>query len=102
MQIRVAREDHPEVYEVIASQHCVERFRKRMGITTPGVEAVAEQLYLALQDADFTRWAPTWLSSGQESELWALLDDDLAFPLTPTPQKGRWLAKTCLVKGMSK
>lgn len=101
MHIRVAREDHPEVHEVIASQHCVERFRKRMGIKTPGVEEVAEQLYVTLQEADFTRWAPTWLSSAQDSELWALLDD-LAFPLTPTPQRGRWLAKTCLVRGMSK
>jgi hypothetical protein len=102
MHIRVAREDHPEVYEVIASQHCVERFRKRMGIKTPGIDAVAHELYMALQDADFTRWAPTWLDSPAQSELWALLDDDLAFPLTPTPQQGRWLAKTCLVRGMAR
>lgn len=101
MHIRVAREDHPEVYEVVASQHCVERFRRRMGIRTPGVQAVADQLRLALQEADFTRWPPTWVSSEQSSELWALLED-VAFPLTPTPQRGRWLAKTCLVRGTSK
>jgi hypothetical protein len=101
MQIRVAREDHPEVHEVIASQHCVERFRRRMGIRTPGVAAVAEQLHDALQEADFTRWPPGWLSSQQNTELWALIDD-IAFPLTPTPQRGRWLAKTCLVRGVFK
>lgn len=101
MHIRVAREDHPEVHEVIASQHCVERFRRRMRIRTPGVEAVAEQLHVALQDADFTRWPPTWVSTEQRTELWALLED-VAFPLTPTSQRGRWLAKTCLVRGVAK
>lgn len=85
---------------MIASQHCVERFRKRRGIRTPGVAAVAEQLEAALQDADFTRWAPTWVSTDRATALWALVDD-LAFPLTPTGEPGSWLATTCLVRGMA-
>jgi hypothetical protein len=93
------RPDHPEVLEVVASNHCVQRFRKRMRIRAPGVDAVAEQLASVLQAADFTRWPPAWIASDRDTELWALLDD-IAFPLTSTPTPGRWLATTCLVRGM--
>ncbi|MHB1538494.1 MAG: hypothetical protein ACYCUM_13850 [Solirubrobacteraceae bacterium] len=98
MEIRVTRPDHPEVLEVIASHHCVQRFRKRMRIRSPGLDAVAEQLADALDEADFTRWAPPWVLSARDTELWALLDD-IAFPLASTPVPGRWLATTCLVRG---
>ena len=81
----------------MASHHCVQRFRRRRRIRTPGLDAVAEQLAQALQDADFTRWPPPWVSSRQETELWALTAD-IAFPLTATSTPGRWLATTCLVR----
>lgn len=93
------RPDHPEVIEVVASHHCVQRFRKRMRIRAPGLDAVAVQLGAALQEADFTRWPPPWAASDRETELWALIED-IAFPLTATPTPGRWLATTCLVRGM--
>jgi DNA-directed RNA polymerase specialized sigma24 family protein len=88
------------VLQVIATNHCVQRFRKRMRIRTPGLDAVAEQLTAALQDADFTRWPPPWVSTDRQTDLWALVDD-IAFPLTMTSTPGRWLATTCLVRGMS-
>lgn len=98
MHVRVTREDHPEIVEVIASQHCIERFRKRRGVRAPGIDAVSMLLEEALQDADFTRWPPPWVSTDRRTAMWALVDD-LAFPLTPTAERGRWLATTCLVRG---
>lgn len=83
---------------MIASHHCLQRFRKRRRISTPGVDAVLVALQAALEDADFTRWPPAWVLSDHRTEMWALLGDDIAFPLTPTPQDGRWLATTCLVR----
>jgi hypothetical protein len=98
MRIRVTRPDHPEVSEVIASDHCVLRFRKRSRLRTPGLDAVGEALRQAFEDADLTRWAPTWVDTDRRTQMWALLDD-LAFPLTPTGEPGSWLATTCLVRG---
>lgn len=95
MRVRVFRSDHPEVREVIASHHCVLRFRERQRIRTAGVDSVAEPLARAFEDADFTRWAPAWTSSQQGVALWAL-SGDLAFPLQPAGQPGTWLALTCL------
>jgi hypothetical protein len=100
VRIRVARPDHPEVCEVIASEHCLLRFRKRRGIRTPGRDAVGEALQQAFEDADLTRWAPTWVDTNRQTPMWALLDD-LAFPLTPAGEPGSWLATTCLVRGAS-
>jgi hypothetical protein len=97
VRIRVARPDHPEVAEVIASDHCVLRFRKRRRIRTAGLDAVSEALRQAFEEADLTRWAPTWVSSDRATPMWALLDD-LAFPLIPAGQPGAWLATTCLVR----
>jgi hypothetical protein len=99
VEIKVARPDHPEVREVIASHHCVQRFRKRIRIKAPGIDIVEEKLRLALQEADFSRWPPAWIASDRQTEMWALVDDDIAFPLTPTSEPGRWLAMTCLVRG---
>jgi hypothetical protein len=93
----VARPDHPEVSEVIASDHCVLRFRKRRGIRAPGLDAVEEALRQAFEDADLTRWAPTWVDTDRRTPMWALVDD-LAFPLTPASEPGHWLATTCLVR----
>jgi hypothetical protein len=98
VRIRVARPDHPEIAEVIASDHCVLRFRKRRGIRTPGLDAVGEALQQTFEDADLTRWAPTWVDTSRRTQMWALLDD-LAFPLTPAGEPGAWLATTCLVRG---
>jgi hypothetical protein len=97
MRIRVVRPDHPEVSEVIASDHCVLRFRKRNKIRTPGLDAVGEALQQAFEDADLTRWAPTWVDTDRRTEMWALLDD-LAFPLTRAGEPGSWVATTCLVR----
>jgi hypothetical protein len=96
--IRVDRADHPEVSQVIASEHCVQRFRKRMRIRTPGAQAVALELERAFEEADITRWAPSWVFSEHRTELWAL-HEDIAFPLVPAGQPGGWLAATCLVRG---
>jgi hypothetical protein len=98
MRIRVFREDHPEVSEVIASDHCVLRFRKRRRIRTAGLDAVSDALERAFEEADLTRWAPTWVDTDRQTQMWALVDD-LAFPLTPTGEPGSWLATTCLVRG---
>jgi hypothetical protein len=97
MRIRVVRPDHPEVCEVIASDHCVLRFRKRSRIRSPGLDAVGEALQAAFEEADLTRWAPTWVSTNRQTQMWALLDD-LAFPLIPAGTPGSWLATTCLVR----
>lgn len=97
MYVKVIVSDHPEVLEVLASQHCVARFRKRRGVRTPGIEAVERELRAALQAADFTRWRPGWVDSDTHTEMWALVED-LAFPLSSTPTQGRWIASTCLVK----
>jgi hypothetical protein len=96
--IRVSREDHPEVREVIASTHCVQRFRKRMRIRTPGADAVAIELQRAFEEADLTNWTPAWVLTDRHTQLWALIDD-IAFPLVPAEQPGGWLAATCLVRG---
>ncbi len=97
MRIRVFREDHPEVTEVIASEHCVLRFRKRRRIRDAGLEAVSAALHEAFEDADLTRWAPTWVDSDRGAQMWAVLDD-VAFPLAPAGAPGSWLATTCLVR----
>ncbi|HXA53862.1 MAG TPA: hypothetical protein VNV37_03210 [Solirubrobacteraceae bacterium] len=98
MRIRVARADHPEVSEVIASEHCVVRFRKRNRIRTPGLDAVSEALRHTFEEADLTRWAPTWVDTNIQTSMWAL-HEDLAFPLTPAGEPGSWLATTCLIRG---
>jgi len=82
---------------VIASDHCVLRFRKRRGIRTPGLDAVEEALRQAFEEADLTRWAPTWVDTDRRTLMWALVDD-LAFPLTPAGEPGSWVATTCLVR----
>jgi hypothetical protein len=97
MRIRVARPDHPEVSEVIASEHCVLRFRKRGRIRTPGIDAVSKALQHTFEEADITRWAPTWVDTNRQTQMWAL-HEDLAFPLTPAGEPGSWLATTCLVR----
>jgi hypothetical protein len=97
MHIRVVRPDQPEVCEVIASEHCVLRFRKRGRIREAGLDAVTEALEHAFEEADFTRWAPAWVNTDRQTQMWALVED-LAFPLTPTGAPGSWLATTCLVR----
>lgn len=101
MHVEVTRADHPEVREVVASHHCLQRFRKRLRISEPGLDAVLPALTRALQEADFTRWPPAWVDSDRDTEMWALTEE-LAFPLSSTPQPGRWVASTCLVRGMAR
>ena len=91
----VARTEHPEAREIVASDHCIQRFRQRMPIRTPGAAEVHAQLLAALEAADVSGWPPGWAVSDRAAKLWAV-HADLAFPLTPTPDPGRWLAVTCL------
>ena len=81
--------------EIVPSHHCVVRFRQRRPVSERGAEAVAEALVAALQNADVTRWAPSWTVSDRQTELWAV-NGGLAFPLQRTDRPGRWLAVTCL------
>ena len=77
---RVAQLDHPEVREVVASHHCVVRFRQRRPVAERGVVAVAEALVAALEHADVSRWPPAWAVSDRHTDLWAV-NGSLAFPL---------------------
>jgi len=95
MFVGVAHTEHREARELVASAHCLLRFRERMPVRTPGGAVSAELLLKALREADVTHWPPAWAVSDRPSELWAITDD-LAFPLTRTPTPGRWLAVTCL------
>lgn len=92
---RTARSDHPEVREIVPSDHCVIRFRQRVPVREPGGTAVTDALIEALESADVSVWPPAWAVSDRPAELWAATSD-LAFPLARTPQDGRWLAVTCL------
>ena len=98
MHIGAVRIDHPEVDEIVPSAHCVQRFRQRMPIRSPGIEEVAVALLAALEDADVSGWPPAWATTGEHARLWAATAD-LAFPLVPTPTPRRWLAVTCLRRG---
>ena len=87
--------DHPQAREIVASTHCVQRFRQRMPIREPGVAAVADALRAALESADVSAWPPAWAVSDRPAPLWAATAD-LAFPLAPSDTPGRWVALTCL------
>jgi hypothetical protein len=93
-----AHVDHPEVHEIVASAHCVARFRQRMPIRTPGSQEVHDGLVAALTNADVSRLAPSWVVSDEPARWWAA-SGDLAFPLQPAGRPGRWLAVTCLRRG---
>lgn len=98
MYVGIAHTDHPEAREIVPSAHCVQRFRERMPVREPGIEEVAIGLITALEACDVSPWAPGWASSDKPAQLWAATAD-MAFPLVPTSQPGRWLAVTCLRKG---
>jgi hypothetical protein len=98
MHVGTARNPHPEAPEIVPSAHCVKRYRERMPIRAPGLDAVASSLLDALASADVSRWAPSWAMSDRSAPMWAVAGD-LAFPLTPTGHPGRWLAVTCLRRG---
>ena len=91
----VAHTHHPEAPEIVASAHCIQRFRERMPIREPGRDVVDAALRETLGDADVSGWPPAWAASGRPAELWAYTTD-LAFPLARTDRPGRWLAVTCL------
>ena len=69
-----------------------------MPVREPGIEEVAVALIAALEACDVSAWPPGWAVSDKPAQLWASTAD-MAFPLVPTPQAGRWLAVTCLRKG---
>jgi hypothetical protein len=92
---RVAHLNHPEVREIVPSHHCVLRFRQRRPVAERGTAAVADALIAVLEDADVSRWAPSWAVGDRETRLWAV-SGELAFPLEATDRAGRFLALTCL------
>ena len=94
----IARTDHPEAREVVASTHCVLRFRERHPIRAPGGAAVMSELLAVLEEADVSGWPPGWAVGDRPARLWAVAGD-LAFPLEPTGLPGRWVAVTCLKRG---
>ena len=85
---RVARIEHPEVHEIVPSHHC-RPVRER------GSEVVAEALIATLEDADVSRWPPSWAIGVRRTELWAV-NGELAFPLERSARHGRYVAVTCL------
>ena len=91
----VAHTEHAEAREIVASAHCIQRFRERMPIREPGGEAVEAALRATLEEAHVSGWPPAWAVSDRDAKLWAATAD-LAFPLVPTPEAGCWLAVTCL------
>ena len=95
MHVGIAHTDHPEVREVVPSDHCVMRLRARMPVRRPGTAAVAAALLATLEAADISGWPPAWAVSDRPASLWAVAGD-VAFPLAPTGTPGRWLALTCL------
>ncbi len=99
MHVGTARIDgHPDVREIVPSFHCVQRYRERMPIRVAGVQAVAAALLDALEAADITAWPPGWAVGDKPATLWAR-HGDLAFPLAPSGEAGRWVALTCLRRG---
>jgi hypothetical protein len=95
--IGIARVEHAEVREIVPSAHCIQRFRQRLPIRSPGIEQVARELLAVLEGCDISAWPPGWAVSDEPPPLWAISHDgELAFPLQRTPQPGRWLAVTCL------
>ncbi len=94
----VARTEHPEVHEIVASAHCIQRFRQRMPIRTPGAQDVIDGVIAALEEAHLMRWPPGWVRSDARAPWWAATAD-LAFPLQPADRPGRWVAITCLRRG---
>lgn len=94
----VARNESPEAPEIVPSDHCVARYRQRLPLPHPGVDAVLGALLEVLGDADVMRWPPGWAVTDRPPELWAI-NGDLAFPLARTATPGRWLALTCLRRG---
>ena len=98
MYVGVAHTDHPEARDIVPSAHCIQRFRERMPVREPGIEEVAVALIAALEASDVSAWPPGWTSTDKPAALWAATAD-MAFPLAPTGQPGRWLAVTCLRKG---
>jgi hypothetical protein len=87
--------EHPEARELVASDHCIHRFRQRMPVRAAGVAEALAGLRTALEDADVSGWPPGWAVSDRPAELWAV-SGDLAFPLARTAIPGRWIAVTCL------
>ena len=95
MRIGVAHPDHPEVREIVPSDHCVHRFRARMPVRRPGIAEVATTLLATLEAADVSAWPPAWAVSDRPAERWAV-HGDVAFPLARAGPAGRWIAVTCL------
>lgn len=95
MFVRAARVDHPEVHEIVPSAHCVHRFRERMPVREPGIDEVERALLEALEGADVSGWPPAWAVGDRPARMWAV-NGDVAFPLEPSGQAGRWVAVTCL------
>jgi hypothetical protein len=91
----VARTSSPEAPEIVPSAHCVQRYRQRLPLPRPGIDAAVDGLLAVLSDADVMAWPPGWAVNDRPAELWAVAGD-LAFPLARSDRPGRWVAVTCL------
>lgn len=77
--------------------HCLLRFRQRVKVER-GTDAAIEALRASLDRADLTRMPPAWIAGRERgAQMWAI-DDDLAYPLSPGPDRA-WTAATVLKRG---
>lgn len=92
-----ARTGDPLAPEIVPSDHCVARYRQRSPIRTAGLDAVVQALIETLEACVIVRSPPAWAISDRANALWAITSD-MAFPLAPTADPGRYLATTCLTR----
>ena len=64
----------------------------------PACRRSPAELSQAFEEAEITRWAPSWVVSNHDTQMWAVIED-MAFPLVAARGEGEWLATTCLVRG---
>ncbi len=91
------RTEHPEAREIVPSAHCIQRFRERMPVREPGRDEVMRALLATLEECHVSGWPPGWAVSDRPAPLWAA-NEELAFPLQPSGQRGRYVAVTCLAR----
>src|SRR3954454_434210 len=97
MLIGSVRREHPDVREVVPTDHCLLRFRRRRGVREAGTATAARALLRELEEADITRWPPGWVAGEREAELWAIAAE-AAYPLRRAGAPGRYVALTCLTR----
>lgn len=99
MYARTAYLEDPDVREVVVTDHCLARFRSRGPYRKAGGEEALAAVVAVLQDeCHVARIPPSWAMGGRGARRWAA-SRDLAFPLEPSGEPGRWVATTVLRRG---